>query len=167
MRALRLLAALGVAVAVACASGEAERSTPARPAAPADAETCEEHGVLEVVCTKCNPALIPVFQAKGDWRPEHGFPMSFCPIHHPERGGRPVADAASDGAPADGTRIRFETRETAELAGLATATAARSAEEGGVEATARLTWDATRAAVLSARAPGVVSRLVADVGAEV
>src|SRR5213594_2796022 len=49
-------------------------------------------GVLEAVCTKCNPALIAVFKAKGDWCEEHGFPESFCPICHPERGGRPGWD---------------------------------------------------------------------------
>src|SRR5213594_3526518 len=53
---------------------------------------CKEHGVLEAVCTKCNPALIAVFKAKGDWCEEHGFPESFCPICHPERGGRPASD---------------------------------------------------------------------------
>src|SRR5213594_1489452 len=45
---------------------------------------CKEHGVLEAVCTKCNPALIAVFKAKGDWCEEHGFPESVCPICHPE-----------------------------------------------------------------------------------
>ena len=53
---------------------------------------CKEHGVLEAICTKCNPKLIPVFQAKGDWCPEHGFPESICPICHPERGGKRPRD---------------------------------------------------------------------------
>ena len=168
MRARTLAAALGLLAALACGSGETPPSE-VTPAARADAgeDMCAEHGVLEAVCTKCNPALIPVFQAKGDWCPEHGFPMSFCPIHHPERGGRPVADVSSDGAPADGLKVRFKTRATAEIAGLTIARAELAADEGGLEAVARLTWDATRQALVGARADGVVDRVVADLGVKV
>lgn len=163
MRPLRLAAALGLLAGLACASGEEPPAAEA-PAAALGPDLCAEHGVLEAVCTKCNPALIPVFQAKGDWCGEHGFPMSFCPVHHPERGGRPVADVTTDDAPADGTKIRFKTRETAELAGLKTAAVGVASDEGGVTATAHLTWDGTRQAVVGARAPGVIQRIQADVG---
>lgn len=165
MRPLPLAAASVLLVGLACASGDdppAREEAPAA-AAPADGELCE-HGVLEPVCTKHHPALIPVFQAKGDWCEEHGFAMSFCPIHHPERGGRPVADVSSDGAPADGLKIRFKTRETAAQAGILTVPAAVATDEGGVEAAAHLTWDATRVALVGARTPGVVQSVKADVG---
>ena len=52
---------------------------------------CPEHGVLEALCTLCNPALVPVFRARGDYCEEHRLPESICPICHPERGGRPEA----------------------------------------------------------------------------
>jgi hypothetical protein len=44
---------------------------------------CEEHGVPESQCTRCNPDLIPAFKATGDWCPEHGVPESQCKICNP------------------------------------------------------------------------------------
>jgi len=135
--------------------------------AATEGEFCREHGVLEAVCTKCNPALIPVFKAKGDWCEEHGFPESICPICHPDRGGRPTADIAGDGAPADGTKVRFKTRETAQLAGLAFAKAEEKASRPQFVATAMIVYDASRVAQVNARSPGVVQAILAEVGAKV
>jgi cobalt-zinc-cadmium efflux system membrane fusion protein len=159
-------------VAALVLSGCGERAAPASeaPAAKAEAKEgafCEEHGVLEAVCTKCNPKLIPVFQAKGDWCDEHGFPMSFCPIHHPERGGRPVADVKDDGAPPHGTKVRFKTKEAAEQAGIATSIAEERPGGARLEAIARIAYDATRRAEVNARAPGVIRALRVDIGAKV
>lgn len=39
---------------------------------------CDEHGVPESQCTRCNPSLIPAFKATGDWCAEHGVPESQC-----------------------------------------------------------------------------------------
>lgn len=130
---------------------------------------CQEHGVLEAVCTKCNPALVAVFRAKGDFCEEHGFPESFCPLCHPERGGRPAADlAAADGeGPADGVKIRFRSKETARLAGLRMVPALERATSREVSATARVAYDATRVAQINPRMPGVVLSIAADVGARV
>ena len=134
-------------------------------AAATDPDLCPEHGVLASVCTRCNPALVPVFQAKGDWCPEHGLPESFCPICSPEAGGRPaMAPTASDGAPADGTRVSFRTRSAAEQAGLEVAPAERTDWVEGTEVVARITWDATRQAAVSARTGGLVSAIRAEVG---
>jgi cobalt-zinc-cadmium efflux system membrane fusion protein len=36
------------------------------------------HRVPAELCTRCNPDLAPVFQAQGDWCPEHGVPESQC-----------------------------------------------------------------------------------------
>lgn len=127
---------------------------------------CEEHGVLEAVCTKCNPKLIPVFQAKGDWCEEHGFPMSFCPIHHPERAGRPVTDV-KDGAPPHGTKVRFKTAQAADQAGIATARAEERPGGARLETLATIAYDATRRAEINARAAGVVRALKVDLGAKV
>ena len=44
---------------------------------------CDEHQVAESQCTRCDPSLIPAFQAAGDWDAEHGLPMSQCLIHDP------------------------------------------------------------------------------------
>ena len=101
---LLLLVALSAVIGCHAKAGAdaGETSSGAKVSAPAEGGFCKEHGVLEAVCTKCNPKLIPVFQAKGDWCAEHGFPESFCPICHPDREGKPAADVAADGAPADG-----------------------------------------------------------------
>lgn len=156
-----------------------ERAAPSRAsasAAPAssaaDGAMCSEHGVLEAVCTRCSPALVPVFKAKGDWCAQHDFPESFCPLCHPERGGRPARDVGSSGSapgdgPADGTRIRFKTRDIARQAGIQTSKAELRESGGGVLATAKLAYDATKLAVVNARSPGVVRAVEVDVGAVV
>jgi cobalt-zinc-cadmium efflux system membrane fusion protein len=136
-------------------------------ARPAEGAMCAEHGVLEAVCTKCNPKLAPIFQAKGDWCAEHGFPESFCPICHPERGGKPATNVAGDGAPADGTKVRFRTKDTARLAGIETTKAEARAGGARLEAVATIVYDATRHAQINARADGVVRRIEVDVGAQV
>ncbi|MBL9101591.1 MAG: efflux RND transporter periplasmic adaptor subunit [Myxococcales bacterium] len=40
--------------------------------------------MTQAICPKCNPALAAVYQSKGDWCPEHGFPESLCPICKPD-----------------------------------------------------------------------------------
>lgn len=151
-----------------------EHAAPAARAAPAPAHAadamCKEHGVLEALCTKCNPALVAVFRAKGDFCEEHGLPESICPICHPERGGMPSVDVsvpADDGAPADGTKVRFKTKDTAARAGIATVEA--RSEPGGarVTAVAKLVFDATKLAQVNARAAGVVRAIKVDIGAVV
>jgi hypothetical protein len=39
---------------------------------------CDEHGVPESACTRCDASLVPAFQAVGDWDAEHGLPRSQC-----------------------------------------------------------------------------------------
>jgi cobalt-zinc-cadmium efflux system membrane fusion protein len=143
-----------------------ETSATATASVAADA-FCSEHGVLEAVCTKCNPALIPVFKAKGDWCEEHQFPESFCPICHPEQGGRPAVDVKSDGAPADGTRVTFKTKDTARLAGIRVVKAVGRSSRSTVSVTARIVYDATKVAQINARSSGVVRAIRADIGARV
>lgn len=165
------LCALMLLGSLACGRG-AERSAASSrddaPSTPASTdEMCAEHGVLEALCTKCNPRLAAVFQAKGDWCAEHGFPESICPICHPERGGRPAADVTTDDSPADGTKVLFKTRDTARRAGIETATVEARSRTAGVEAPARILYDATRVSAVTARAPGVLRAVRVDVGARV
>lgn len=143
------------------------QSKPAASADPSEVGMCREHGVLEAVCTKCNPKLVAVFQAKGDWCAEHGFPESFCPVCHPERGGKPTGDVKPDQAPADGTRIRFKRKDTEKRAGIETVKAAIRPNAAAITAPARLSYDATKVAFVNARSPGVVRSLKVDVGAKV
>lgn len=170
MRSVAVLVALALAGAPGCKEDEAPAKSEEGAqgaAAPVEGAMCEEHGVLEAVCTKCNPKLAAVFQAKGDWCAEHGFPESFCPICHPELGGKPAADVSSDGAPQDGIKVRFKTKETAKLAGIESVPAAEKPGGARLEANATIVYDATRHAEVNARAPGVVRKLEVDVGAKV
>jgi len=161
---------LGIGLLVGCAdeglpAREGSASAPSVASGPASAALCSEHGVLESVCTQCNPALAPVFQAKGDWCGEHGFPESFCPVCSPEAGGRPpVAPVGGDGAPADGTVVRFKAAETADLVGIQTASAEAAAWVDGTDAVVRLAWDATRVAAPGVATDGIVARVSAEVG---
>ena len=173
MRSSRL--AFGVALMALVASGcgpkadsEKQEIQPAVVTTPVRSDDlCAEHGVLEVICTKCHPKLIAVFQAKGDWCPEHGFPMSVCPVHHPERGGRPAMEVGVDQAPASGTKVRFKTLAAARDAGIETVAAERGMEGAGVFATATIVADASHVAVVNPRAPGVVRSIQEDLGSSV
>ncbi len=168
-----LLCVVTAFVAAACGSSEtnekalANQEEPAAAEASADGAMCAEHGVLEALCTKCHPALVAVFQAKGDWCAEHAFPESICPICHPERGGRPAVEISNDEAPADGTKVRFKTMETARLAGLAIESATEASGMAYIDATVMITYDATHEARVNARAAGVVRAVRADVGTKV
>ncbi len=62
--------------------GEQHAPESAEPGSHAD--WCGEHGVPESMCTRCNPDLIPAFQATGDWCEEHGLPESQCKACHPD-----------------------------------------------------------------------------------
>ena len=155
-------------VAAACgekSSGAAE-SKPAE-AASAEGAMCKEHGIAEAICTKCNPKLIPIFQAKGDWCEEHGFPESACPICHPERGGQPAAGVADDGAPPDGAKVCLSSKDVVKKVGVETVKAQERPEGVGLVATASLAFDATKRALVNARSPGVVRVIHADLGAKV
>ena len=127
--------------------------------------------MLEALCTKHHPALAAIFQAKGDWCPEHGFPESICPLCHPERGGRPAADVdvadKDDGAPADGTKVKLKSAELATKAGIVTVPAIERANGPSINAVARVVYDAAKVALVNARAAGVVRELRVDGGAAV
>lgn len=134
---------------------------------PTEGAICFEHGVLEAVCTKCNPRLVPIFQAKGDWCPEHGFPESFCPICHPERGGSPAADVTGDDVPAEGTVIRFKTADVARKAGIEISRAEPSVATRELVVSARIAYDATRVGKVNARVGAVIEAVMTEVGSRV
>ncbi len=164
------LLVLAARLCPAASDGDAARAATSDVAAPpapvaAAADMCAEHGVLEAVCTRCHPNLIPIFKGKGDWCAEHEFPESFCPTCHPERGGRPAVDVAVDEAPAQGTRIRFETLEIARQVGIETVLRGRGRGHLGRHRDApRVVVDAAHYAVVNARMSGIVRGIRADVG---
>lgn len=50
-----------------------------------DSWWCDEHGIPEEVCARCNTKLVADFKAKGDWCKEHDRPDSQCFVCHPEK----------------------------------------------------------------------------------
>jgi hypothetical protein len=90
---------LALAVMVAGAGVYLVGCSKTAPAGPSDAQAtqvsdeghspdgwwCNEHGVPEEVCTRCNPKLVADFKAKGDWCKEHDCPESQCFKCHPEK----------------------------------------------------------------------------------
>lgn len=146
-------------------SAPATRATPADAARAGEGAMCAEHGVLEVVCTRCNPKLAPVFKAKGDWCAEHDLPESICPVCHPERGGRPAAQVDPESEPpADGTLVVFRSREVAEQAGIETVRVVAGEQRAEITATAILRADAASSSRINARIGGVIREVRGDVG---
>lgn len=74
--------ALAVAVAFLTFAAPASAGAPA-PDKGVESANCE-HGVKKSVCARCNPKLVPVFKAKGDWCSEHGVPESQCAKCNPK-----------------------------------------------------------------------------------
>lgn len=70
-------------VALSLIAGSAARAADAGPPLAEKAERCE-HGVKKSLCARCNPKLVPVFKAKGDWCNEHGVPESQCAKCNPK-----------------------------------------------------------------------------------
>jgi len=170
-RLLILVTLIPLVLAAGCGKRDAAKAPEATTQAAAEAKKgaaetgiCKEHGVLEALCTKCNPKLAPIFQAKGDWCAEHGFPESVCPICHPERGGRPAVDVAVDDAPPDGTMVTLKDKDTARLAGIETTKALPGRGAAEIIAPVVISYDATRVAQVTARAAGVVKRVSVDIG---
>lgn len=162
-----MVAVLAVSVAACRSRADAPAEADEVATTVTEGAMCREHGVLEAVCTKCNPKLAGVFQAKGDWCEEHGFPESFCPECHPERGGRPATEVAADKAPADGTRIKLKHADVGRAAGIETVVATSRPAAMSITAPARFAYDATKLARINARSAGVVRALHVDVGTRV
>ncbi len=159
-------ALLSLGVLSACRE-ERPSALPEARSVPAANAFCVEHGVAEAVCTQCNPKLVPIFRANGDWCDEHGFPESFCPICHPERGGLPEADLTADAAPPDGTKVLLRTPEAVRAAGIEVVPASVPATNEVLDVLATITYDALRRAEVNARASGIVLELLVEPGAQV
>ncbi len=165
-----LLSAL-LALGAACEdSGDSRKArTPPPSSSTATVAGRCEHALPPALCTRCNPALAAVFQAKGDWCAEHGFPESFCPICHPNAP-IPNLDAQPTGnedSVIEARVVRFKSPEIEKTAGLATVKAERATARATVECTARIAFDGDKVADVRAILPGVVRRVRASLGDKV
>lgn len=136
------------------------------PAASAEAEALCEHHVQRSICTKCNPSLIPVFQAKKDWCPEHGFPESVCPICHPERGGRPKTPTAGKKDDDDEKKIQLSERVLAK-AKVRTELAKKQAVDVSLSASGELVADPDRSARVTSPIAGRIEQVAFKEGSVV
>ncbi len=159
-----------VGVALSCKSEPAPQTGSASVQQP---EALCEHGVQGDLCPKCNAELAAVYQRQGDWCREHELPESFCPICHPERKGRPT-DAANESpqkpstkAPAEGMRVELKSQAIVDGAGFVTVRAVKAPAKTSLRFPARLVYDATRTADVTANAGGVVRSVSVDLGANV
>ena len=66
------------------AQAAVEKHAPAHVVPGSYEDWCDEHGVPESQCTRCNPSLIAAFKATNDWCEEHGLPESQCTKCNPD-----------------------------------------------------------------------------------
>ncbi|MGH2571231.1 MAG: efflux RND transporter periplasmic adaptor subunit, partial [bacterium] len=148
---------------------------------------CQGHGVPEAFCYQCNAALIPAFQAAGDWCAGHDRPESQCYICNPEFDpARKAAPAAPQGASIGAAAptgdiprtqrppsvhcstqdlvVQFESADIPRDAGLQIVTAEQRTITKTVECTALVAFDGDRHAHLSSQVPGVVAKVHRDLG---
>ena len=142
---------------------------------------CDAHAVPESACVECNPGLLPKDTEFG-WCKLHGIPE--CPLDHPELAQLPaqprVSEAdrartehalASAERPENSSkcklhlrRIQFASKEAVEKAGIDVAPAWQAPIVEAVLANGEITYNQTRVARLSTRAPGSVWRVNKKVG---
>lgn len=169
--------ALIVLFAFGCEEAPPERTTPpVRVEAKSSTGVCE-HGLPQDLCTKCNPALGHVFQAKGDWCEDHGFPQSICPVCDPDAAARALEAreeaeaAASTDRPSvgeiEGRVVRFASPEIEAQAGIETVAAVKAATSSDVACSARIEYDADEVADVRAIVPGIVREVAVELGARV
>jgi len=122
---------------------------------------CSEHSLYEDECFFCHPELresgaTAAPETAGLYCSEHDLPESECGICHP--------DLAADLEPGSGLKIRFESKVSAALAGVETATPTVETGPSDASFLARVTWDRNRYARVTPLAGGVLRGVRADVG---
>jgi cobalt-zinc-cadmium efflux system membrane fusion protein len=142
---------------------------------------CAEHNVPESECVECRFGLMPRPKPYG-WCKEHG--VHECPLHHPDvaqlltppvvtaedldRAGRALATADRPGNNSKCSlhkrRIQFLSAEAVEKAGIEVEPVWTAPVVDAVAANAEVTYDPTRTARLSSRAPGTVFRAFKQLG---
>ncbi len=144
---------------------------------------CSGHGVAEVLCTQCNPGVIPAFKAVDDWCAGHDIPESQCFLCNPEILDPDNADAldttAQQGITGDQPRhlrfpvvtcrkhtlkIQFESPDTARNAGLEYSHATQQALTRKIRCNAEIEYHGSWYAKIGSRAPGIVTEIRKDLG---
>jgi cobalt-zinc-cadmium efflux system membrane fusion protein len=132
-------------------------------------EWCKGHGLPESHCTKCHPELVDKFKEAGDWCEEHGFPESACPECNPmEPPGSAQLDqqASPQAIPGvePGTRITLRRDDHEDTVGIEVVAAKEVPVGLGTRAPARVEFNRNTLADIRAAVPGIVRRVLVDLG---
>lgn len=152
---------------------------------------CGEHGVPEALCHVCSPGLVIAFKAKGDWCGGHDKPESQCEACNPgvldkwrtaSPKGKPASFSGIELVAAEDqprhlrepsvtctthkTRVRLASPQIARRVGLAFVQIKTRKVALTLTCNAALTYDENRLVRLSARAPGVIHSVSADLGSK-
>jgi membrane fusion protein, heavy metal efflux system len=120
---------------------------------------CSEHDVYEDECFICHPELKnkPSDEAGGALMcQEHGVPEHECGICHP--------DLAPGLQPGESLKIRQVSRESASKAGITTARPQPGESSPGVSVFCEVRYNQNHVARITPLAPGVIERVLVDVG---
>lgn len=133
---------------------------------------CEEHGLYEDECFLCHPELKkPSDEKKSSSlkRPsesstelfckEHRVPEAECGICQPQR--------TAELLPGDELKVRFESKHSAEKAGVQTVAARRAEARASVGAFCEVRYNENKLARITPLAPGIVQQVLVDVGSDV
>lgn len=188
------LLALMLSLMGACPQGDDSRTPVQTESAAAvtqevvPAKLCRAHGVESSLCTHCNPALIAVFKARGDWCKAHQFPESLCPICNAKGGERAIvvprappaigestaAGAAgkssveeSDNTEIESKTVRFKSAEIEKNAGLKTTKVQSAPHYSSLSCTARISFNRDHIADIRPIVDGLVRKIQVKLGADV
>lgn len=145
---------------------------------------CEEHGVPESTCVICNPELLPK-QPDYGWCAEHG--VHNCLLHHPdvaqvkespkittadfERAARALAirerTQNNEACKAYQQLIQFASVDSVKQAGVDVELVERKPISETIAGSGEITYDQTRFANVSSRAPGAIWKVTKNVGDQV
>jgi len=145
---------------------------------------CTAHGVPESICIACNADLMPKAELHG-WCAEHG--VHECPFEHPdvvqlektpeiEKRDLQRAERAlklrkrsenNPGCQLHLRRIQFVSKEAVGNAGIDIGLVDRRTIVESIPASGEVTYDQTRIARLSSRAPGTVWKVYRNIGDDV
>lgn len=145
---------------------------------------CEEHGVPESTCVLCNPELLPN-QPDYGWCSEHG--VHNCTLHHPdvaqlkelpvitpadfERAARGLAtrerDENNQACKAYQQLIQFSSVEAVKQAGVDVELIEQQAISETIAGNGEISYDQTRFANISSRAPGAIWKVTKQIGDQV
>jgi len=161
---------------------------------PAGAPWCDEHGVPESYCTRCDPSLIPKFKQAGDWCGGHNLPESQCLVCNPQlkanwealrpKSAAPTVLPTDDTVRTEPTRrllttshdplcqvdrlqIRLKDGSVADKAGIKTEAVALRRISSVIECPGEIAYDGTRLARVTPRVKGVIARAVGELGSAV